>query len=85
MEVIQEFIEFIENLESSIVKLHGSGPAFRSIDLKILTKNIKNYSSINDWMKSFNLTSHLKKNIITTILNNNPPESVKNELLAEMI
>lgn len=85
METIKEFIEFIESLEFSTVKLHGSGPAFRSIDLKTLTKNVKNYSSINDWMKSLNLTNHLKKNIITTILNNNPPESVKNELLAEMI
>lgn len=85
MEVIQEFVDFIENLESSLVKLHGSGPVFRSIDLRILTKNIKNHYSIHDWIQNLNLPNHLKKNIILTILENNPPENVKNEFLAEMI
>lgn len=89
METIKEFVDFIENLKSSRIELHhsghGSGSAFRSLDLRTLTKNIKNYSSIHNWMKSLNLTEFLKKNIIISILKTNPPENVKNELLAEII
>jgi hypothetical protein len=94
MTPIQEFINFIESLDSTIVEYPEIQkpanldswlvPNYK-IDLKTLTKHIINYNSLQSWLQSKNLTDHLQKNIIKAILNTNPPESVRNELLSIML
>jgi len=81
MNTIQEFINFIDGLNNPNIELYELG----SIDLKILTKDIINYNSLQSWLKNKSLTDHLQKNIIKAILNINPPESVRNELLSLML
>jgi hypothetical protein len=58
---------------------------FHSIDLKKLIKDIHNYSDFLDWWQSRNMPKHLNKVLVKTILNLNPPESVKNALIFIML
>jgi len=58
---------------------------FHTINLKVLTKDIKDFESFQTWWKSKNLTDHLHKKLVNTLLKINPPDNVKNELLAMMI
>jgi hypothetical protein len=85
METIKEFVKFIDGLKSPIASLERSGDALRTINLKTLTKDIEKYESIEKWILSKNLTDRLKKIIISTILDLNLPENVKNEFISLMI
>jgi hypothetical protein len=98
MNTIQEFINFIEGLDDPNIELYEQGhiarsiqpkippnTPFHSINLKILTKDIINYNSLQSWLKNKSLTDHLQNNIIKAILKINPPESVRNELLSIML
>lgn len=92
---IKDFVDFVNNLENPTVKLETSLPRnalkhwpqepFHSIDLKILIKDIHKYKQFVDWWESRNMTPHLRNNIVKTILNINPPESVRNILLLIML
>lgn len=96
MNDIEDFVRFVNNMNNPVVELHEelhenislknwNKRTFSTINLKILTKDIKNYSSFLDWWKSLNLTSHLNNVLIKTILNQNPPESVKHALIFMML
>lgn len=97
MTEIEDFVRFIDNMNDPVVELYEelqdntiilknwNRRTFRTINLKTLTKDIKNYSSFLDWWKSLNLTSHLNNVLVKTILNQNPPESVKHALIFIML
>jgi len=79
-----EFFDFINNLDNSVVNLTDN-PVFRTIDLKVLTKDVKEFDNITDWVNNKNMPNHLKKTVLTVLLNINLPENVRNELLALML
>jgi hypothetical protein len=79
-----EFFEFINNLDNSVVTLTDN-PFFRTIDLKVLTKDVKEFDNITDWVNNKNMPNHLKKTVLKVLLNINLPENVRNELLALML
>jgi hypothetical protein len=92
----QELFDFINKLTNSYVPLLGTPEQtvysenldkkiFHKIDLKILCKDVKNYDNLQDWLKSKNAPKYLLKNIIITIINLNPPENVKNQLLSILL
>lgn len=89
MNTIQEFVDFINQLENSNVRLDSVRPEsaelYHTINLKVLTKDIKDFESFQTWWKSKNLPDHLHKTLVKTLLKINPPDNVKNELLAMMI
>jgi hypothetical protein len=89
MNTIQEFINFIEGLDDSVVTFNLLDKYLdeheNEIDLKILTKDIADYSSLQVWLKNIIQSSYLKDCIIKSILKINPPENVKNELLSIML
>jgi|LakMenEpi03Aug12_release.lakeMendotaPanAssembly.Ray.scaffolds.fasta_scaffold349542_1 hypothetical protein len=86
MTAIQEFAEFINNLEKPVVELpldfKKSNTTYHSIDLKIFTKDIENFDNITTWIKSKNIPDHLQRNIIKVLIGINPPQNVKNELIS---
>ena len=53
----------------------------RTIDLKHLSKDILDYENLHGWIKNKNISKFLLKNILITIINTNPPENCRNELL----
>lgn len=77
----QELYDFVLSLKESKVKF-GDHPIYNMIDLRTLTHDILGYSNMKNWIDSKNMPDHLKKNIILAILSTNPPENVKNELIA---
>lgn len=80
----KEFSDFVLSLKESKVKF-GDHPIYNSIDLRTLTQDVLGFSNLTDWINSKNMPDHLKKNIIIAILSTNPPENVKNELIAIML
>jgi hypothetical protein len=77
--------EFINKLEEPVVVLHSQSKAFRTIDLKHLSKDVLDYTNLYGWIKSKNIPKFLLKNILITIINTNPPDSCKNELLGILL
>jgi hypothetical protein len=84
MTTIQLF-EFINKLEEPVVVLHSQSKAFRTIDLKHLSKDLLDYTNLYGWIKSKNIPKFLLKNILITIINSNPPENCRNELLGILL
>lgn len=95
-QAIVDFIEFVNNLDKPVVKLEvrivrenqlkkWPQEPFHTINLKMFIKDINNYQKFVDWWASKNMTPHLRNIIVKTILNINPPESVRNTLLLMML
>lgn len=92
---IKEFVEFVNNMENPVVKLNQDlkriglknfpTQPFHSINFHVLIKNIESHETFLDWWKSKNLTKHFHNVLIKTILNQNPPESVKHALIFMML
>jgi len=80
-----ELFEFINKLEEPVVVLHSESKAFRTIDLKHLSKDVLDYTNLYGWIKSKNIPKFLLKNILITIIRTNPPENCKNELLGILL
>lgn len=79
----QQFISFVEGLEDPAIPLLQEGSKiYRTINLKVFIKNINQWESFHDWWKSKNMTPYLNKNVIKSIINVNPPDSVKNVLIS---
>lgn len=76
---------WINQLESPIISLFEKTKAFRTIDLKHLAKDILDFRDLHSWIKNKNIPKFLLKNILITIINNNPPENCKNELLGILL
>ena len=95
-QAIQDFVQFINSMENAVVKLeegvdqvmelkNWKNRQFHTINLKVLIKDIENYPTFLDWWKSRNLTKHLNNVLVKTILNQNPPDSVKHNLIFIML
>lgn len=84
MTTAEQFLIFIKNLESPVIRLIPYENK-RSINLETLCKDITNFSNLHEWVDSKNLTPFLKENILLTLLSTNPPENIKNELLLLLI
>jgi hypothetical protein len=80
----QILYDHIQNLEKELVKF-GDHPIYNAINLKHLTKNLKDFKTLHDWFNSKNVTNHLRKNITKAILTTNPPEETKIELLSFLL
>lgn len=76
---------WIDKLENPTVLLHSESKAFRTIDLKYLSKDILNFNNLHSWIKNKNIPKFLFKNILITIINTNPPEDCRNELLGILL
>lgn len=95
-QAMQDLVEFVNNMENTVVKLdegldevmglkNWKKRQFHTINLKTLIKDIQNYPTFLDWWKSRNLTKHLNNVLVKTLLNQNPPESVKHALIFIML
>jgi hypothetical protein len=80
MNTAQELNEFINNLENPIVKFDWI-TGYDTIDLKILVKDIHKFNSVQEWINSLELTNTMLRHIIKVLMQTNPPEIIKNELL----
>ena len=78
----QELKEFVNSLEAKVVKFGNHPCGVISIDLIVLTQDICRFKTIKEWIDSKNLPKHFKKTILITLLEINPPENVKNELIS---
>lgn len=81
----QIIFDWVNELEQPLVLLHSQTKAFRTIDLKYLFKDVLDYTNLYGWIKSKNIPKFLLKNILITIINTNPPDSCKNELLGILL
>jgi len=95
-QAILDFVQFVNSMENSVVKLdegleqvlelkNWNKSQFHTINLKVLIKDIEKYKTFIDWWKSRNLTKHLNNVLVKTLLNQNPPESVKHALIFIML
>lgn len=76
---------WINQLENPTISLFEKTKAFRTIDLKHLSKDILDYENLHGWIKNKNISKFLLKNILITIINTNPPENCRNELLGILL
>lgn len=95
-QAIQDFVQFVNNIENPVVQLqeelhenislrNWNKRTFRTMNLSTLIRDIQNYPTFFDWWKSLNLTKHLNNVLVKTILNQNPPDSVKHALIFIML
>lgn len=75
---------WINQLDNPIVLLEKS-KAFRTIDLRHLSKDILDFESLRSWLNNKNIPKFLLRNILITIINTNPPEDCRNELLGILL
>lgn len=85
---IQEFSDFVDNMKNPIVKLYEeqSSNLFHTINLKTLTKDIRNHTNFREWWEGKNLTKHLNNVLIKTLLGlEGLPKSVEHALYIMML
>jgi hypothetical protein len=84
---IEEFMIFIDSLKETTVRfnLNRSKATWHSINFKKFTANIHEYESFTEWWQSKNMTENLNNIIAKTLLEQNPPEKVKQALLFVML
>lgn len=76
---------WINQLDNPLVLLHEQSKAFRTIDLKHLSKDILDFKNLHSWIRNKNIPKFLLRNILITIINTNPPEDCRNELLGILL
>jgi len=79
----KEFVKFVENLENSVIQIdHNLSKAtYRSINLKILVKDIEEYETFPEWWNAKGLSNDLAKVLIKA----GPAENIKCALLFVML
>lgn len=89
MATIDEFMHFVESLPSSVVTIHSNPalhqPALQTLDLGVLTNDIRRFGNLREWWKSKNMNPRLNKVVAQAILDQNPPEAVRDSLLFLML
>lgn len=84
---IEEFMSFVNSLKETniAINFNRSKATWHTIDLRIFTKNIHEYKSFNEWWQSKNMTENLNNTIVKTLLDQKPPEKVREALLFMML
>lgn len=84
MATIEDFMGFVESLPDKNIPI-PSRPGLRTMNLETFTKDIQRFSDLREWWKSKNMTPHLNKVVAQAILDQNPPEAVRDSLLFLML